>query len=161
MTRKRWRSVFEFNRDKIKIRSGVIMLIEAYLFFEGRCDEAIAFYQRALDAEVTTLMRYEDNPEAPVPGKLPPGAEKKVMHASLRIGSTTVMLSDGRCTGQAVFQGFALTIVPPNLARADDIFAALSVGGQVQMPLAKTFWSPRFGMVTDQFGVLWMINCMS
>jgi PhnB protein len=137
------------------------MLIEPYLFFEGRCEEAIEFYKGALGAEVTALMRYEESPEPPVPGKLPPGSEKKVMHANLRIGSTTVMVSDGRCSGKPAFQGFALTIVPPSAARADEMFAALAAGGQVQMPLAQTFWSPRFGMVTDRFGVLWMINTQS
>ena len=136
------------------------MLIEAYLFFEGRCDEAIEFYRRALGAEVTALMRYAESPEPPAPGKLPPGSENKVMHANLRIGSTSVMVSDGRCSGKPGFQGFALTIVPPDITRADLMFAALAEGGQVQMPLAKTFWSPRFGIVTDRFGVLWMINCM-
>ena len=136
------------------------MLIEPYLFFEGRCEEAIEFYRRALGAEVGPLMRYRESPEPHQPGALPPGSENKVMHAVIRIGDTTVMVSDGRCSGRPVFQGFALTINAPDAARADQMFAALADGGQVQMALAKTFFSPRFGMVTDRFGVLWMIIVM-
>jgi PhnB protein len=132
-------------------------IVQAYLFFDGRCEEAIEFYRRALGAEVNMLMRFKDSPEPPQPGMHPPDSENKVMHASLRIGETTVMASDGRCTGKPNFQGFSLTITVPTEAEANRLFAALSDGGQVQMPLAKTFFSPRFGMVTDRFGVLWMI----
>jgi len=134
------------------------MHIEPYLFFEGRCAEAVEFYREALGAEVTMLMRYKDSPEPPPPGKLPPGSEDKVMHASLRIGDTTVMASDGFAQGRPSFQGFSLSITVPDETRADKIFAALADRGQVQMPLGKTFWSPRFGMVTDRFGVGWMIG---
>jgi PhnB protein len=134
------------------------MHIEPYLFFEGRCAEAVEFYRDALGAEVTMLMRYKDSPEPAPPGKLPPGSEDKVMHASLRIGDTTVMASDGLCQGPPSFQGFSLSITVPDETRADKMFAALADRGQVQMPLGKTFWSPRFGMVTDRFGVGWMIN---
>jgi PhnB protein len=133
------------------------MQIEPYLFFEGRCDEAIEFYRRTLGAEVSMLMRYQDSPEPPAPGMLPPGSENKVMHASLRIGAATVMVSDGHCSGQSDFRGFALSMAAPDVARADRVFAALAEGGQVRMPLAKTFFAPRFGMVADRFGVLWMI----
>ena len=136
------------------------MLIEPYLFFEGRCEEALDFYRRALGAEVGPLMRYKESPEPHQPGALPPGSENKVMHAVVKIGDTKVMVSDGRCSGRPVFQGFALTINAPDVARADQMFAALADGGQVQMALAKTFFSPRFGMVTDRFGVLWMIIVM-
>lgn len=136
------------------------MQIEPYLFFEGRCEEALAFYRRALGAEVTSLMRNRESPEPHQPGALPPGAEDKVLHAVVRIGDTTLMVSDGRCSGKPVFQGFALTITAPDVARADEMFAALAEGGHVQMPLARTFFSPRFGMVTDRFGVLWMIIVM-
>ncbi|MGX2040635.1 VOC family protein [Methylocaldum sp. MU1018] len=132
------------------------MQVQPYLFFEGRCEEAIEFYRRALGAEVMMLMRYKESPESPQ-CPLPPGAEDKVMHSSFRIGETTVMASDGLCRGQPSFQGFALSLSAPNEAEADRLFASLAEGGQVQMPLAKTFFSPRFGMVTDRFGVLWMI----
>ena len=134
------------------------MQVEPYLFFEGRCEEAVEFYRHALGAEVTLLMRYKDSPEPPPPGMVPPGSENKVMHVSLRIGDTTVMASDRRCSGVQGFRGFSLSITVPDAAAADRLFGALAVGGKVQMPLAKTFWSPRFGMVTDRFGVAWMIN---
>ena len=133
------------------------MLVQPYLFFEGRCEEAIEFYRRALGAEVEMLMRYKESPEPPPPGKVPPGSENKIMHSSFRIGETTVMASDGLCTGQPSFQGFALSISVPNEADAERRFAALADGGKVQMPLAKTFFSPRFGMVSDRFGVSWMV----
>jgi PhnB protein len=131
------------------------MHVEAYLFFEGRCEEAIAFYRRALGAEVTMLMRFKESPD---PGMCLPGAGEKVMHANLRIGETNVMVSDGRCEGPPAFQGFALSISLDDEAEAARLFAALSEGGKVLMPLTKTFWSPLFGMVADRFGVSWMIN---
>jgi PhnB protein len=131
--------------------------VQPYLFFDGRCEEAIEFYRGALGAEVTMLMRFKDSPEPPKPGMCPPGSENKVMHASLRIGQTTVLASDGRCEGRPSFQGFSLSLTVPDEAAAERLFAALAKGGQVQMPLAKTFFSPRFGMVADCFGVSWMI----
>jgi PhnB protein len=103
------------------------------------------------------LMRFKDSPEPPAPGMVPPGAGDKVMHMSFRIGDTTVMASDGRCLGQSSFQGFSLSLTVPDDAEAERVFAALGDGGQVQMPLAKTFFSSRFGMVADRFGVSWMI----
>ena len=130
------------------------MQVQPYLFFDGRCDEAIAFYRSALGAEVTMLMRFKEGPD---PGMCRPGAEEKVMHASLRIGDATVFASDGRCEGQASFQGFSLSLTVADEAEAQRLFAALSDGGQVQMPLTKTFFSPRFGMLADRFGVSWMI----
>jgi PhnB protein len=134
------------------------MRVETYLFFDGRCEEAIEFYKKTLGAETTMLMRFKDSPEPPQPGMIPPGSENKIMHVSFRVGDTTVMASDGRCTGQANFQGFSLSLTVANEAEADRKFAALAEGGQVQMPMAKTFWSPRFGMVTDRFGVGWMVS---
>lgn len=130
---------------------------EPYLFFNGRCEEAIEFYRKALGAEVEMLMRFKDSPEPPQPGMHPPGSENKVMHASLRIGENAVMASDGRCTGKLNFDGFALSLRVNTEAEADRLFAALADGGKAQMPLTRTFFSPRFGMVTDRFGVLWMI----
>jgi PhnB protein len=131
--------------------------LQPYLFFDGRCDEAIEFYRKALGAEVTMLMRYKDSPE---PTMCTPGSENKVMHANLRIGEAAIMASDGRCSGQPNFQGFALSLSVGTEADANRVFAALAEGGQVQMPLAKTFFSPRFGMTTDRFGVTWMIIVM-
>lgn len=133
------------------------MQVQPYLFFDGRCEEAIEFYRKALDAEVTMLMHYKDSPEPHEPGMIPPGAENKVMHASFRVGETTVMASDGRCQGQPKFQGFALSLAASDEAEAERLFTALADGGQVQMPLTKTFFSSRFGMVADRFGVGWMV----
>jgi PhnB protein len=133
------------------------MIVQAYLAFNGRCEEAIAFYKRALGAEVTMLMRYSESPESCASGMVPPGSENKVMHASLRIGDTVVMASDGRCQGNTNFQGFCLSVAVASEAEADRVFAALGDGGKVQMPLGKTFFSPRFGMVADPFGVCWMV----
>jgi PhnB protein len=132
-------------------------LVQPYLFFNGRCEEAVEFYQRALGAEVKMLARYKDSPEPPPPGRLPPGFDNKIMHAGFRIGGTTIMASDGSCEGEEKFGGFSLTLTVPDTAAADQAFAALADGGKVEMPLTKTFFSPRFGMVTDRFGVSWMI----
>lgn len=133
------------------------MQTQPYLFFDGRCEEAIEFYRKALGARVEMLMRNRESPDKPPPGMLPPGSDEKVMHAELRIGETTVMASDGGCGGKPEFKGFSLTIPVPDAAAADRVFAALADGGQVQMPLTKTFFSPRFGMVADRFGVPWMV----
>ena len=133
------------------------MLVQPYLSFDGRCEEAIEFYRKALGAEAIMVMRYKESPEPPPPGMVPPGSENKIMHASLRIGDTTVMASDGACRGQTGFQGFSLALTVPSEAEADRVFATLGEGGQVQMPLTKTFFSPRFGMLADRFGVSWMI----
>ena len=133
------------------------MQVQPYLFFDGRCEEALEFYRSALGAEVTSLHRFKDSPEPHAPGMIPPGAENKVMHASFRLGATTVLASDGRCTGHPSFQGFSLSLTVPNDAEAERLFAALGQGGQVQMPLSKTFFSSRFGMVADRFGVSWMV----
>ncbi|EEG10139.1 VOC family protein [Pseudogulbenkiania ferrooxidans] len=133
------------------------MQIQSYLFFDGRCEEAVEFYRRTLGAEVEMLMRIKDSPEPLPPGRVPPGSEDKVMHASFRIGDSVVMASDGRCQGQPNFQGFALSLSVVDQREAEQRFAALSEGGQVQMPLGPTFFSPCFGMVADRFGVSWMI----
>ena len=134
------------------------MTVQPYLFFDGRCEEAINFYKSALGAQVDMMMRFKENPEPPPPGQGPHGDPDKIMHASFKIGDTQVMSSDGMCQGKPNFQGFSLSITVPNEAEADKKFTALSSGGQVQMPLTKTFWSPRFGMVADRFGVSWMIT---
>jgi PhnB protein len=133
------------------------MLIQPYLFFEGRCEEAIEFYRRALGAEVEMLMRIKDSPDPYPPGMIPPGSGEKVMHVSFRIGDTTLMASDGACSGKPAFQGFSLSHTVKDAAEADRVFAALSDGGKVTMPLGKTFFAPRFGMVADRFGVSWMV----
>ena len=133
------------------------MKVQPYLFFDGRCEEAIEFYRKALGADVVMLMRFKDSPEPPQPGMVPPGSENKIMHASLRIGDTTLMASDGNCQGKPRFEGFSLTATATDEAHAERLFAALGEGGQVRMPLTKTFFSPRFGMLADRFGVGWMV----
>ena len=137
------------------------MQVQPYLFFDGRCEEAIEFYKNTLGAEVTALMRFKDSPVPCESGNVPPGGGDKVMHSSFRIGETTVLASDGRCEGKPSFEGFSLTITTPDVAQAERLFAALTEGGQVQMPLTQTFFSPRFGMVADRFGVGWMIYVAS
>jgi PhnB protein len=130
------------------------MPVQPYLFFDGRCEEAIAFYRKTLGAEVEMLMRFKDNPN---PDTNPPGSAEKIMHAALKIGDGVVLASDGGCRGEGSFQGFALSLTVPNESEAARIFNALADGGQVQMPLGKTFFSPSFGMVADRFGVGWMV----
>jgi PhnB protein len=130
------------------------MNVQPYLFFDGRCEEALAFYREALGAEVTALMRFKESPE-PAPGMEVVG--EKVMHAAFKVGDTTILASDGHCAGKPDFQGFSLTITVPDEAAAERTFGALAEGGQVRMPLSKTFFSPRFGMVADRFGMGWMV----
>jgi PhnB protein len=136
------------------------MQIQNYLFFGGRCEEAIHFYEGALGAKVEMLMRFKDSPAPPPPGMLPPGSENKVMHCTLRIGDAALMCSDGECTGEK-FSGFRLSFNARDAADAERTFAALAEGGKTDMPLAKTFWSPCFGMLTDRFGVGWMVGVES
>jgi PhnB protein len=131
-------------------------IVQPYLFFDGKCEEAIKFYQRALGAEVNMLMRYKDGPEPPPPG-CGPQDTNKVMHAQFHIGETVVMASDGRAAGNPKFEGFALALTVPTEAEADKAFNALAKGGKVEQPLAKTFFSAKFGMVVDKFGVFWMV----
>jgi PhnB protein len=133
------------------------MQLQAYLFFSGRCDEALAFYRATVGAEVAMLMRFRDGPEEVRPATLPPGWEDKVMHASVRIGDSGVLMSDGSGSGQTGFQGFALSLTVADLAEAGRVFAALGDGGAVRMPMAPTFFSPGFGMLTDRFGIGWMV----
>ncbi len=133
------------------------MSIQPYLFFNGRCDEAIAFYAKALGAKTAFLIRYRESPEQQACDGLPPGFEDKVMHANLQIGDATLLVSDGNRDGGPQFQGFSLSLVLPDEAKVRSTFAAMAEGGQVLMPPAKTFWSPCFGMLSDRFGVNWMI----
>jgi PhnB protein len=133
-------------------------LVQPYLSFNGACEQAIEFYKKALGAQVEMMMRFKDSPEPCPPGMLPPGHENKVMHSSLRIGQTVLMASDGCGQEKPGFNGFSLSLSLRTEAEAEQAFNALAEGGQVQMPLAKTFWSPRFGMVQDRFGVSWMVN---
>jgi PhnB protein len=131
------------------------MLVQPYLNFNGCCDEALEFYKKAIGAKVGMLMRFKDAPDQSM---ISPGSENKVMHSSFQVGETTIMASDGRCTGKANFHGIALSITANSEAEADKLFGGLAEGGQVNMPLSKTFFSPKFGMLSDKFGVGWMIS---
>jgi PhnB protein len=133
------------------------MKVEPYVHFDGRCEEAIEFYKTAVGARVEMLMRFKDMPASAGPAPMPPETQNKVMHASLRIGDSVLLVSDGRCTGAMKFDGFSLTLNVANEAEADRAFNALGQGGTVTMPLAKTFFSPRFGMLNDRFGVSWIV----
>jgi PhnB protein len=133
------------------------MPLEPYLFFNGRCDEAIDFYTKALGAEVEMLMRFSESPCPTPPGMLPAGFEQKVMHSCLKIGGANLMASDGMTTEPPGFTGFSLSLNARDGAEAERWFTALSDGGQVTMPLGKTFFAQHFGMVADRFGVEWMV----
>jgi len=132
--------------------------IQPYLFFNGSCEQAIEFYRKALGAEIEMMMRFKESPEPPPPGAVPPGFENKIMHASFRVGQTTVLASDGCSADKLRFQGFSLSLSVPTEAEADRAFNTLADGGQVKMPLMKTFFSPRFGMLEDRFGIGWIIQ---
>lgn len=131
--------------------------VQPYLFFGGRCEEALEFYRNAIGAEVQMMMRYNESPE---PTGLPECFAGKIMHASFRVGETVLMASDGRCEGPINFDGFSLSVTVPDEQEAERAFAALAEGGLVTMPMEKTFWSPKFGMLTDRFGVGWMVSVM-
>jgi PhnB protein len=133
------------------------MRVEPYLNFDGRCEEAIQFYKSTLGAEVTMLMRFKDSPEPPAVGMCPPGSENKVMHASLKIGDSTILASDCHGQGKAEFKGISLSLTAANDAEAERLFAALSNGGKVGLPMSATFFASRFGVATDRFGVTWMV----
>ena len=133
-------------------------IIQPYLNFDGRCEEALEFYRKALGAEIQMILRFKDSPEHCDPAMVAPGSENKVMHSAFKIGDSVIMASDCRCQGgQEKFQGFSLSYSAPDPATVDRVFTALSEGGKVEMPLAKTFFSPRFGVVSDRFGVSWMV----
>ena len=131
------------------------MIVEPYLFFDGRCEEALEFYKKAIGAQVMYMMRFKENPDA---SSDPPGAGEKILHATFRIGDTTLFASDGSNQGKPNFQGFGLSIAVKTEAETKKIFDALADGGRVELPLQKTFFSPSFGMVFDRFGVMWMVT---
>ena len=133
------------------------MQVQPYLDLNGRCEEAIEFYKKALGAKVEMLMRFKDAPKGAMPGEIPPTVENKILHAALKIGEGTVMASDGRMQGKPSYQGIALSLDLRTKEEAERTFRALSEGGQVQQPLMQTFFSPAFGMLADRFGVSWMV----
>lgn len=138
-------------------KTSASLKVEPYLFFGGRCEEAIEFYKQNLGAKVEMMMRFKESPEPPQPGMVPPGSENKIMHASLTIGDSRMMASDGHCDSKTNFEGVSLSITAPNETEAKKLFNALSKGGEVVMPLTRTFYSPCFGMLTDRFGLMWMV----
>jgi PhnB protein len=133
------------------------MNVQPYLFFEGRCEEALTFYKKALGAEVIMLMRNKEAPDKPPEGRVAPNSEDKILHASFKIGDSIINASDGGCYGNPIFKGVSLSLQVRDEAQAERAFNALAESGKVHMPLMKTFFSPRFGMVEDRFGVSWMI----
>jgi PhnB protein len=132
------------------------MQVQPYLIFNGRCEEAIEFYKKALGAKVEMLMRFKENPEKPS-AECMPADPNKIMHSCFRIGDTAIMASDGMTQGNPEFKGFSLTINAKDEAESKRLFGALAEGGQVHQPLVKTFFSPSFGIVADKFGVGWMV----
>ena len=134
------------------------MQVQPYLSFEGRAEEAIEFYKKAVGAKVTMLMRNSESPEKPPPGMLPPGAEQKIMHSALTIGDSVVMITDGSVSGNPKFNGISLSLTAKDDAEAKKTFNNLADGGQVTLPLTKTFFASSFGMVADKFGVHWMVS---
>ena len=131
-------------------------LVQPYLFFGGHCEEALEFYRSAVGAEVQMVTRFKESPE-PHPD-MPDCFNDKIMHAMVRVGATTFMCSDGRCEGPPNFEGFSLSLTVPDETEAERVFSALSKDGTVVMPLEKTFWAPKFGMLEDRFGVSWMVS---
>ena len=132
------------------------MKVQAYISFHGHCEEALEFYKKSVGAEVTGLMRWKESPDAAM--KPPHGFEEKVMNASFRIGDTALMADDSPGASPAEFKGMTLAIEVADDAEARRVFTALGEGGKVTMALMKTFWTSSFGMLTDQFGVPWMVN---
>ena len=131
--------------------------VQPYLFFDGKCEEALEFYKSAIGAKVDMLMRFKENPDKPDPSHMPPNSGDKVMHAAFKVGDTQILASDGHCAGKPSFQGFGLALNAKSDAEAEKLFAALGKGGQVQQPLVKTFFASKFGMVNDRFGIMWMV----
>ena len=134
------------------------MTVQPYLFFDGKCEEAIEFYKSAIGAKVDMMMRFK---EAPEPGHMPPDAGDKIMHAAFKVGDTQVLASDGHCAGKPSFQGFGLALSAKSDAEAEKLFNNVGKGGQVLQPMTKTFFASKFGMVTDRYGIMWMVMAES
>src|SRR6185369_16468155 len=134
------------------------MQVQPYLFFDGRCEEALDFYKKTLGAKVEMMMRFKENPDKDKNPNCMPADDNKIMHAAFKVGDTMVMGSDGMAAGgKPEFKGFSLTVSAKDDAEAEKTFAALSDGGKVEMPLTKTFFSSKFGMLNDKFGIGWMV----
>ena len=138
------------------------MIVQSYLMFNGRCEEAIEFYRKALGAQVTMMMRFKENPDSMAEGCAggPAPDPNSIMHASFKVGDTELMASDGMGGGKPEFKGISLSLTAPSDAEAKRLFNALADGGKVEMPMDKTFFASSFGMVADRFGVSWMVIVM-
>ncbi|MGH8443665.1 MAG: VOC family protein [Solimonas sp.] len=136
------------------------MNIQAYLAFDGRCEEALEFYREAIGAEITSLMRFSECPDPMPPDMLPPGSEHKIMHSAFRVAGQELLASDGNCAGKSKFDGFSLALSVADPQTAQRYFKALGHGGQIHQPLIKTFFASSFGVVNDRFGVSWMVLSM-
>lgn len=134
--------------------------VQPYLFFSGRCEEALNFYHNAVSAQIGMVMRFNESPTPPPPGTLQPGFENKVMHSEFKIGESTILASDG-CDDKTKPSGFSLALIAANESEANRTFDGLSKDGSIQMPLTKTFWSPSYGMLTDKFGISWMVMVLN
>jgi PhnB protein len=133
------------------------MKVQPYLFFDGRCEEALDYYKKTVGADVTFMMRFKESPDKEACASMPPNAGEKIMHAAFKIGETLIMASDGMSSGNPEFKGFSLSIHSNSEAEADKLFNALADGGKVQAPISKTFFARKFGMVADKFGMNWMV----
>jgi PhnB protein len=130
-----------------------------YLMFNGRCEEALNFYKKALGAEIGMMMRFKENPDADkaeAAGCMP-GDMNKIMHSAFQVKGSTVMASDGMSQGAPKFEGFSLSVEAKDAPEAERFFNALADGGKVEVPLTKTFFAKSFGVVADKFGVSWMV----
>lgn len=151
----RYAVVFSFSGFKIVPKEDA-MNVTPYLFFPGNCEAAFKFYEKALGAKIEMMMPHAGSPAE---GHVPPDWANKVMHARLKLGDRFLMASDAPPGRHRQMQGFSVTLDVDTPAEAERVFKALSENGTVTMPIEKTFWAERFGMVTDQFGTPWMINC--
>jgi PhnB protein len=134
-----------------------VMQVTPYLYFNGRCEEALSFYQQTIGARVECQMRFSDCPGELDPNMVPPGTEHRIMHAAFKLGETTIFAADGCASAEMKPAGFGLSLQTPDVAEAEQLFNALAWEGEVRMAMTKTFFSPSFGIVVDKFGVNWLI----
>lgn len=132
------------------------MKLVTYLTFAGRCAEAFRFYERALGGEILMMSTFADSPMA---SQVPPGEQGRIIHARLQVGDQLLMGSDCPPGMDVKPDGFSVSVQVDSVEEADRCFHALAEGGTVRMPIQQTFWSPRFGMLVDRFGIPWMVNC--
>jgi PhnB protein len=132
------------------------MQLNPYLTFNGQCEAAFKFYEKVLGGKIEAMMPHEGSP---MEQHVPPEWRRKIMHALLRVGESVLMGSDAPPDRHEQMKGFSVTLGINDPQEAERLFHALSENGAVQMPIQKTFWAARFGMLVDQFGTPWMINC--